>query len=71
MSDDIQHCAVIDLAEEVYSKLRVKEIPPEFGPTTHNLFHLLANIRHQFTNYDELLNEYREVGRRGATGLGR
>jgi len=63
------HCPVIEMTDELLSRLEVDEPPPGYPPDPEKL---RSHLRHWLTNYDDLLEEYEEVGERatGAFGLG-
>lgn len=48
-------CPVIEMKDNLLSRLEVYELPSDFRPSTHKLFNLQVQLRHRYTNYEELL----------------
>jgi len=50
-------CNIVALASDLVSKAWAKELPDDFEPGDLSDDQILANIRHEYTNYQELLQE--------------
>lgn len=53
MSNNIQ-CEKVEAAKSLIEELSATEIPENYDPGELNYDEILANIRHEFTNCDEL-----------------
>ncbi len=53
--DEHEYCSVIEMMDELISRLEVYELPADFEPMSRRRYPLLAELRHGHTNYDELL----------------
>jgi hypothetical protein len=53
--DDRPPCLVVELAEELVSQIEAQELPPDFEPGDLHYRQILAHIRHEYTNYEQLL----------------
>ena len=50
-------CQIVEVANELVARLEVQELPEDFDPGDLWYKQILANIRHEFTNYEGLLHE--------------
>ena len=51
----MKKCNIVDKASDLASEVWAEELPDDFVPGDLSYDELLANIRHEFTNYQELL----------------
>ena len=51
----MKKCNIVALASDLVSKVWVEELPDDFEPGDLSYNEILANIRHEYTNYQELL----------------
>jgi hypothetical protein len=51
-------CRIVDVAERLASQVNMTcEIPPNYDPSNLWYRQVIAEIRHEFTNYEQLLEE--------------
>jgi hypothetical protein len=53
--DEHDYCGVTEMMAGLLSRLEVYELPGDFVPLSRRRYPLLAELRHGYTNYDELL----------------
>jgi hypothetical protein len=53
--DEHDYCGLIEMMNELISRLAVYELPADFDPGTDDEYRLRARLRHRYTNYDDLL----------------
>ncbi|MCK4348966.1 MAG: hypothetical protein KAW47_10150 [Thermoplasmatales archaeon] len=51
----MKKCNIVDKASDLASEVWAEELPDNFDPSDLHYNEILANIRHEFTNYQELL----------------
>jgi hypothetical protein len=51
----MKKCNIVDKASDLASEVWAEELPDNFEPGDLYYNEILANIRHEFTNYQELL----------------
>jgi hypothetical protein len=53
----MKKCNIVKIASDLVSKIWAEELPDDFEPGDLSYNEILANIRHEYTNYQELLWE--------------
>lgn len=50
-------CNIVKIAESLTSRIETRDLPPDFDPGDEWYNQILACIRHEYTNYEQLLWE--------------
>ena len=50
-------CQIVEVAKELVGQVEAQELPSDFDPGDLWYDEILAVIRHEYTNYEELLNK--------------